>query len=465
MTFLDAAVIVLAGVIAGLRWMSGRARRVERHRRAQFQDLLDVSARELGIVFDRTMLRTGRADGRLDDFAISVDLSTRQVTRVGGDDETVESPEMTLTVSVDSPRIPAGISFSAESGRGEDMLTGDSVFDDLVEVYGPPGVVRGLLNRDLRQKVAVFVRWDGWLEGGRLTLRCPVETDWETPARLRMIVALARELVASERGGVCERLAENVRLDHLPGVRLWNLLQLQEDFAETPNAKEASRLALSDSGPWVRLAAARFLRDEGLPVLEALARTRGVPDQAAAEAIGLLAVRAPRERSGPLLIEILKSHTGDARRQAIEDLGRMRHAPAVGPLIVLLDRAEPRTAAAAAQSLGQLGAGKAEASLLRAAASEVHELRLAAATALGRVGSIRAIEPLTESLAKRRLDAESRQAFTQAIARIQSRLAGAGAGQLSLATGLPETGRLSLATPGAGPGDVSLVPASKNVNR
>jgi HEAT repeat protein len=120
--------------------------------------------------------------------------------------------------------------------------------------------------------------------------------------------------------------------------------------------------------------------------------------------------------------------------------------------------ADPRGAAAAAAALGALGDARAESSLLKSIGSKAHELQLAAARALGRLGTVRSVEPLLTLLDSRRLDAMGRQSVRHAVASIQSRLVGAGAGQISLAQSAAESGRLSLAKPRSGPGDLSRAP-------
>jgi HEAT repeats len=239
------------------------------------------------------------------------------------------------------------------------------------------------------------------------------------------------------------------------GVRLWNLSLLQQHFTDRPETAMASRAGLADRSPWVRLAAARFLPD-GSATLRSLLDDPRIPDHAAAEATALLAARLPREDAGPLLVSVLKDREGESRRQAVHELGRLKYGPSVAALCVLLHRSDPRTAAAAADSLGAIGDPKAAARLLEAVAQGAGELRIAAARALGALGTVRAVEPLLERLAQKRMDAESRQALHAAVDAIQSRLAGAETGQLSLAVTSTEAGRLSLATPRAGPGDVSL---------
>lgn len=167
-------------------------------------------------------------------------------------------------------------------------------------------------------------------------------------------------------------------------------------------------------------------------------------------------------RAGPFLLTALKAHSGEARRQAVEELGRIRYEPARGPLMVLLERADPGTAAAAAAALAALGDLTAEEPLLKAMESDARELRMAAIRALGTLGSAAAVEPLLAFLASRRLDAETRHWIHEAVRAIQSRLAGAEAGQLSLSTPSSEAGRLSVAAPGAGQGRLSLVSDRKH---
>jgi hypothetical protein len=77
--------------------------------------------------------------------------------------------------------------------------------------------------------------------------------------------------------------------------------------------------------------------------------------------------------------------------------------------------------------------------------------------ALGRVGTSAAVGPLREA---EEGDAEMRRAARQAIAEIQSRLAGAAPGQLSLAGG--EAGALSLAEDERG--RLSLAPSSRGTS-
>src|SRR5262249_36124062 len=229
-----------------------------------------------------------------------------------------------------------------------------------------------------------------------------------------------------------------------------------EHLADRPEPEAARRAGLADRSPCSRIAAARFLHAGSEGTLRSLLEDRRTPDHVSADAASLLAARLPPEEAGPLLIATLKGRSGETRRQAIQELGRLKHAASVGPLCVLLENADPRTAAAAAAALEAIGDPRTQARLLDAVRQDAAELRIAAARALGALGTVKVVETLLEELDAKRMDEESRQAIRQAVSAIQSRLAGAEAGQLSLAASSAAAGRLSLAPPRAGPGDVSL---------
>ena len=84
---------------------------------------------------------------------------------------------------------------------------------------------------------------------------------------------------------------------------------------------------------------------------------------------------------------------------------------------------------------------------------------MAAASALGRVGSSAAVLPLKEAAESFSHDPELRRATRQAIAGIQSRVQGASPGQLSLAGA--EAGQLSLAEAEAGQLSLAADPAGQ----
>jgi hypothetical protein len=80
---------------------------------------------------------------------------------------------------------------------------------------------------------------------------------------------------------------------------------------------------------------------------------------------------------------------------------------------------------------------------------ETADLQVAAAHALGRIGTVAAVPLLQEAAERSPDDQNLRRATRQAVAAIQSRLQGASPGQLSLA-GTVDAGQLSLAPDEAG---------------
>jgi hypothetical protein len=136
----------------------------------------------------------------------------------------------------------------------------------------------------------------------------------------------------------------------------------------------------------------------------------------------------------------------------VASLGRVGGSEAAESVGRVLALEGGELAIAAAAALGTIGGPTAERALLKALVRADAAVRVAAAEALGRAGTVAAVMPLREAGA-RHGGALSR-ATRQAIAEIQARLAGASAGQLSLALG--EDGRLSLAPEGEHAGELSL---------
>jgi len=425
-----------------------------------FREELAESSRELGVRFRPIGPFAKSADGTWEDFSVRVEMGLATPPRQG---EAEAEPNLVVHATVSGPGIPAGLTLVPKGEVADEVLTGDSVFDEAVAVLGETSVVLALLTPELRRRLVLLVSLGGRLEGGRLSSRTSTLVRRGVVRRaLQSLLALALDLASSEGGGLCERLLRNARTDPQAGVRLANLSVLQERFASTPEARQASAEGLQDASPWVRLSAARFAGDEGREVLEALVRDRHVPDDAAAEAVVLLAVRLPVDRAGPILVEALKSRTGDARRQAIDALAHLRYAPALGPIVVLVERADAATASAAAAALGSFGDAKAEPALLEAVLGKERDLRLAAVRALARVGTVRAVEPLLGVVEAAHPDAETREAVREAVSAIQSRLLGAEAGQLSLAASGDKTGWLSVPRAQRGSGELSLAPETRD---
>jgi HEAT repeat protein len=343
-----------------------------------------------------------------------------------------------------------------------DILVGDADFDSAVIVQGSETEVLGALRWPVRRAALPLVRngMDIDIIGRRLTVSClgvPASAD---KTLVEEIVNLAKALPGES--SVAERLAQNVREDPFGGVRLRSLEALVSDFGGSAQSQACCRDALADRNPWVRLQAARGLGAEGVDALADLARRSALNEAVASEALQDFLSHATRERAAEVCIDVLASGIGDARRRAIEVLGRLRHAPAMGGLIRAIAGADAPAAEAAARALGLLGGTAAEAALLESLERPHRGTREAAVRSLGDMGTVRSVAPLREFADTGDAGSALRRIAREAIARIQSRLVGAEAGQVALADVDPQRGSVSLVTADTEEGRVSLAEAPRS---
>ncbi len=267
-------------------------------------------------------------------------------------------------------------------------------------------VLRGHLPVDKWRSVGVRASLvDGVL---RLECRDSLLASQNVSELLRGGLALARRLVAPE--DIPPRIAENLRREPEPGVRLNALLTLAREFPGHPARREALLAARSDESNEVRLRAAMALGEEGRQTLRDLASSETVDDACAARAVAALGEQLAGKEAAALLRRALDSGRG-------------------------------RTAVACLEAVGERGSAASEQGMLAALRSPDDSVHLAAARALGRAGTVAAVRDLRA--VSERGTRELRAVARQAVAEIQSRLAGAGPGQLSLAG--HEAGALSLA--------------------
>jgi len=269
------------------------------------------------------------------------------------------------------------------------------------------------------------------------------------PEVLPAVLALARRLETPE--DVPCRLAENLKGEPVAGVRLQVLVTLTREFPDHPATREALLAAREDPDAEVRLRAGIALGPEGRETLLRVAGGEGAEDETTERAVAALGDHLKSAQAQEILRHALRTRRETTARACLLALGRRGGTGAVAALVKVLAVEKPGLAAAAAEALGDTADASSEWSLLTALASPHAEVRVSAARALGRVGTVAAVLPLKEAES---LDGALRAAARQAIAKIQMRLQGAAPGQLSLAGG--EAGQLSLA-PGE-PGRLSLSP-------
>lgn len=308
----------------------------------------------------------------------------------------------------------------------------DPPFDAVVRLGSDDPAALASLDWDARHELRrmMHTHRGARVEGGKVMVDVPkgLGSGEELADLVTEAVALAQRLVFdTER--VPARLAHIVRNDPVPGVRARMLAALAHAFPSDPRTEETLRAALGDPDEGVRLAAALGL-DDRLPeaLQELLARPGEEDDPAVAWAIAFLPGRFPAGRIRTVL------------RAAA------RHPGAI-------------VRAAGLRALAASGDESCEAAALGALGNPEEPVVLAAVEALGAAGTVAAV-PLLRALAEGggTFEFGLRRAVGEAIAKIKSRLDGAAAGQVSLASsGGAGGGELSLAgDPADAGGRVSL---------
>jgi hypothetical protein len=349
--------------------------------------------------------------------------------------------------------------------RAGEIEIGDASFDEAFAVKGPLGQVLSLLDAETRLQL-IFAHAESRVEISAGAFRAAQVNEESLPRILPRLLHIGWRF--AQPADVPRRLAGNVKADPEAGVRLQNLLFLIRELPAAPETREALRTACADASPEIRLQAAKGLGAAGRDVLLDLAGSR-VDDAVRAEAVSVLDRELSFERTKAILDDALDRYHPKTACACLEALGKSGDAAAVDELGKVLAREPGELAAAAAQALGATGSPAAEPALLQALQRQEEEVRLAVVHALGRVGTAAAVLPLQEGAGGSWLDRDLHRAAREAIAEIQSRLAGASPGQLSLAD--TEAGQLSLAQAEAGQlslaageaGQLAMAPAESEI--
>jgi hypothetical protein len=395
-------------------------------------------------------------------------------------------------ISVSGPAMPAGLTIRPEGlvsairgARGlREVEVGHDTFDAAAWVEGSATVARAVLDSSTRgalralfggrlQRPGHTPFWaSGCLESGVLRVDVPQSAPSRGPRLaddyepgedsgayvylggqehlaevLAEVVSIARQLAAP--ADVARRLADNLKTEPVAAVRLQCLATLAREFADHPATGEALLAAREDPDAEVRLRAAIALGPKGREVLLAIAGGEGAEDATTERAVLALGHYLTTAEAQGILRNALRTRREATARACLGALGQRRGPGVVAALAKVLAVEKPELAAVAADALGATADVAAEAPLVAALDGPHGAVRLAAARALGRVGTAAVVPPLKEREAH---DGAVRAAARQAIAQIQSRAKGAAPGQLSLADG--ESGHLSLAS--GEEGDLSL---------
>ena len=357
-----------------------------------------------------------------------------------------------------------GLATAFEKAVGErEIELGDAAFDAELYVQGSAPLARAVLDAPTRRLVVELLRGHVPAGGGgsvdaRVTLagdalraelqqRAFIPPPERLPEVLATLLAVARRLSAPP--DVARRLADNLRTEPEPGVRLQSLLMLLREFGDRPAAREALLAARTDASAAVRLRAGIALGPEGRDVLLELATAESSDDTCAAGAVAALDDQLPQERAEAILGHALRARRVATARACIRALGRGARVTAIGTLAKVLALEQGELGVEAAQALAVTAQPAAQPPLLAALSSISPAVRVAAASALGTLGDVGAVPPLRAAAASASADSALKRAVRQSVAEIQSRLAGAAPGQLSLIAEGAEAGRLSLADDGA----------------
>lgn len=233
-------------------------------------------------------------------------------------------------------------------------------------------------------------------------------------------------------------------------VALLHLLEtadpgLQLAFLASPTVRAEGCLLREAIRPI--LAVAVRLEAEAWPALESFVTAEDADPQARAAALQWLSERLPRERLVPLLESPAVRKSAVLLRPAVEQLARLGRMPRAEHFGLLLPTSSPAEAASIAQLLGELGEVRAETSLVDLLAHKDPAVQLAATNSLGKVGSVRVVEPLL-ALARsagRIASTELSRAAEASARAIQARLGDVAPGRLSLSEVAAPAGALSVA--------------------
>jgi len=345
------------------------------------------------------------------------------------------------------------------SGGLKDHLTGDPDFDSKV-LIGRMNRGMAVLNSSTRKQILAFFEHHPavQIKDGTISLhRFQAHRAERTQAILDEMCALAQSLMETT-AQIPQRLADNALTDPVEAVALNQFRKLVGAFPE-----EARRVAIHVGGRMgrdyaLRLEAACFLKEAGVRDLLALLKEAGVPAGLWSQVITALGpylawppALPARKAVEDALCGALAHDAADVRVAASKSL--VAHNPILGRVAVLTHRGHQRTAferALAAQLLSATWCEAGESWLVDMLNDDEDTVVLAAIDALGKMGTVVAVEPLV--LCGQR-DSSFKRSAVEAIADIQDRLGDVDGGRLSLSTTSEHAGALSV---GQTPGAVSL---------
>ncbi len=251
---------------------------------------------------------------------------------------------------------------------------------------------------------------------------------------IAQLVRMTRRLLdALDDDGRVDRarlLLHNIRHDEAESVRAKSVDMLLGRFAK--HRESTLAVALVDTSPAVRFAAARHLGDEGFDVVLAVLNDPSSSDGLQERALRYLIRHFPPSKIIGVLKDIVCEGDSGKRNIAIRHLGELRHAPAIDWMQQIVATSDHRTTVDIATALADIGRPESEPILLKLLSTPNLDVQLAAVDALGSVGRIGVVERLLPFSRSRLTDARLQLAASTAIRMIQARRARTGSGALSV---------------------------------
>ncbi|MEO1083379.1 MAG: hypothetical protein AAFY88_03985 [Acidobacteriota bacterium] len=338
-----------------------------------------------------------------------------------------------------------------------DILTGDRVFDERIRIEGDRTLALAALRDYVRQMVeSLVLDFDGVVEGGRLMAR--VSSFYNVEETLPRLVDLATNLRRPEPDKVPRALGRVAQHDASASVRLQALQQLAAIFPESSPALEAARVVTDADDPALRIEAASLMvhgsqedQQRGARLLSEL--IMDVDLQSAVRRSALVAFQAHADESalGELISLLLsKWMSADMRRAAIRVCEQRRM---VEPLLAT-EAADESEWVRRIQALEAIRDPAAESALLDGLETGGRQVQLAAARALGALGTLDALPRMAAVVASEEPAAVIAH-VRRSMAAIQHRAGSFQTGEVSLVAPDTMEGALSPADSADG-GEVSL---------
>lgn len=242
------------------------------------------------------------------------------------------------------------------------------------------------------------------------------------------------------RADVPTRLSRNALEDPLAEVRAQNLACLSSYYPGAPLTYDALQRGIEDDAPCVRLVAAAGLAR--VDVISEIGLAPETPPELQLRATDhAMRLAAPEALVRPLIARAFRLGNGAAAARSVRTTA---YRLAV-PILFELAREADAPRAEILEAIGVVGDERHTGDLIRFLDGDARDVVHATMFALGRIGTIEAVEPLLRIAESILRDAATRAAAREVIARIQERAGNREAGRLSIAADDGARGQVALA--------------------